>query len=78
MTDTQDRPAQLSRLDPRGRERCRPHRSGLRTPTWPGGFAPRIRDLADKRLYVPDAPRHYPALEAFIGARINAKQILTQ
>ncbi len=41
-------------------------------------FAPRIRDLADKRLYVPDAPRHYPALEAFIGARINAQQILTQ
>ena len=30
-------------------------------------FAPRIRDLADKRLYVPDHPRHYPALTSVIG-----------
>src|ERR1700737_4039486 len=25
-------------------------------------FAPRIRDLADKRLYVPNSPKSYPAL----------------
>ena len=41
-------------------------------------FAPRIRDLADKRLYVPDHPRHYPALTSVIGGRINTKLILAQ
>ena len=25
-------------------------------------FAPRIRDLPDKNLYVPDQPKNYPAL----------------
>jgi len=41
-------------------------------------FAPRIRDLADKRLYVPDHPRSYPALASVIGGRINTRLILAQ
>lgn len=35
-------------------------------------FAPRIRDLADKRLFVPGKPGDYPAL---IGGKVNAKPI---
>jgi TnpA family transposase len=38
-------------------------------------FAPRIRDLADKRLFVPGRQADYPALAALIGGRINAKNI---
>jgi TnpA family transposase len=41
-------------------------------------FAPRIRDLADKRLYVSEHPRSYPALASVIGGRINTKLILAQ
>jgi TnpA family transposase len=41
-------------------------------------FAPRIRDLADKRLYVPDKAKNYPALAPFIGGKTNTKQILAQ
>ena len=41
-------------------------------------FAPRIRDLADKRLYVPDGPRHDPALARVVGGTINTKLILAQ
>ena len=41
-------------------------------------FAPRIRDLHDKRLYVPDHPRSYPALTSVIGGRINTRLILAQ
>jgi TnpA family transposase len=41
-------------------------------------FAPRIRDLTDKRLYVPDQSKNYPLLENFIGGSINRKQSLTQ
>ena len=40
-------------------------------------FAPRIRDLADKRLFVPGKPSDYPALAALIGGTINAKPIRT-
>src|SRR5512135_325109 len=40
-------------------------------------FAPRIRDLADKRLFVPGKPGDYPALSALIGGTINAKSIRT-
>ena len=40
-------------------------------------FAPRIRDLADRRLYVPDKARLYPSLLPFIGGTINLKQILS-
>jgi TnpA family transposase len=38
-------------------------------------FAPRIRDLADKRLFVPGRPSDHPALAALIGGTINAKVI---
>jgi TnpA family transposase len=38
-------------------------------------FAPRIRDLADKRLFVPGKPTDYPALSALIGGTINVKHI---
>jgi TnpA family transposase len=38
-------------------------------------FAPRIRDLADRRLYVPDCRKDYPALSALIGGVLNQKWI---
>jgi len=38
-------------------------------------FAPRIRDLADKRLFLPDKTADYPALAALIGGTINSKHI---
>jgi len=38
-------------------------------------FAPRIRDLADKRLFVADKSGDYPALAALIGGAINSKHI---
>lgn len=38
-------------------------------------FAPRIRDLADKRLATIEKPNRYPALEGLIGATLNTKQI---
>jgi TnpA family transposase len=41
-------------------------------------FAPRIRDLADRRLYVPDKAKLYPSLLPFIGGTINLKQALAQ
>ncbi|MBX9799981.1 MULTISPECIES: Tn3 family transposase [Azonexaceae] len=41
-------------------------------------FAPRIRDLKDKNLFVPDDPKNYPALANFLGEKINQKIILTQ
>ena len=40
-------------------------------------FAPRIRDLADKRLAVIERPSRYPALEGLIGSTLNTKQITT-
>jgi len=40
-------------------------------------FAPRIRDLADKRLHLLDRHAHYPALKSLIGEPINTKQITT-
>lgn len=40
-------------------------------------FAPRIRDLADKRLAVIERPARYPALEGLIGAALGTKQITT-
>jgi TnpA family transposase len=39
-------------------------------------FAPRIRDLADKRLFVLEA-RSYPTLSGLIGGNINVKRIRT-
>ena len=41
-------------------------------------FAPRIRDLADKRLYVPGKPGQWPALGSLIGASVNTKLIEQQ
>ena len=38
-------------------------------------FAPRIRDLADRRLYVPDCRKDYPALRGLIGGVLNQKWI---
>ena len=38
-------------------------------------FAPRIRDLADKRLFVPGKQTDYPALAALIGGVVNVKHI---
>lgn len=38
-------------------------------------FAPRIRDLADKRLFVPGKQSDYPTLSVLIGGTINQKQI---
>lgn len=38
-------------------------------------FAPRIRDLADKRLYSIEKASTYPTLEPIIGARIDTKLI---
>jgi TnpA family transposase len=44
------------------------HRLGFR-------FAPRICDLADKRLCVPGRQADYPALATLIGGTINAKHV---
>jgi TnpA family transposase len=41
-------------------------------------FAPRIRDLADKRLATIEKPNRYPALEGLIGTALNTKQIRTR
>jgi len=38
-------------------------------------FAPRIRDLADKRLFVTGKQTDYPALAALIGGTVNTKHI---
>jgi TnpA family transposase len=41
-------------------------------------YAPRIRDLADKRLHPFEKASSYPSLEALIGDRINVGQIESQ
>ncbi|NLI13425.1 MAG: transposase [Peptococcaceae bacterium] len=38
-------------------------------------FAPRIRDLSDKKMYVFEKPSTYPYLEPLIGDRIKEKKI---
>ncbi len=38
-------------------------------------FAPRIRDLHDKKLYITGPSDNYPALEALIGGKINLNHI---
>jgi TnpA family transposase len=40
-------------------------------------FAPRIRDLADTKLYIPKKDARYDALKPMIGAPLNLKQIRT-
>jgi TnpA family transposase len=41
-------------------------------------FAPRIRDLADRRLYVPDKGSTYPALGNLVGGTLDVRQMATQ
>jgi len=41
-------------------------------------FAPRIRDLADKKLYVPGDAKTFPALTPLVGGQLNLKQIRSQ
>jgi TnpA family transposase len=38
-------------------------------------FAPRIRDLADKRLYIHGDDKRYPTLAKLIGGNVNVKRI---
>jgi len=38
-------------------------------------FSPRIRDLADKRLFIPGRAKDYPTLSGMIGGKINWKLI---
>jgi len=38
-------------------------------------FAPRIRDLADRRLYIHGDAKRYPTLAGMIGGRVNVKHI---
>jgi hypothetical protein len=38
-------------------------------------FAPRIRDLKDKKLYVMGKPSRYPGLAPLIGGKVNVKDI---
>ncbi len=40
-------------------------------------FAPRIRDLADKRLYIQGDSQQYPTLSSLIGGNINVQRIRT-
>jgi len=40
-------------------------------------FAPRIRDLKDTRLYVPEDVARYPALRPMLGGPINVRHIRT-
>lgn len=39
-------------------------------------FAPRIRDLNDKKLFIPEASTGYSALSEHIGETINSKKII--
>lgn len=38
-------------------------------------FAPRIRDLPDKRLYIPGETKRYPTLAGLIGGTLNVKLV---
>src|SRR5207253_6313959 len=40
-------------------------------------FAPRIRDLADKKLYVPGDTKPFPSLTPLVGGQLNLRQIRT-
>jgi TnpA family transposase len=41
-------------------------------------FAPRIRDLADRRIYVPERGNTYPALGGLVGGTLNVSLMATQ
>ena len=49
-------------------------------PDAPAGFrfAPRIRDLADKRLYIHGDAKQYPTLTGLIGGSVNVRHIRAQ
>jgi TnpA family transposase len=51
---------------------------GLCVPLLGFRFAPRVRDLADRRLYTAEKAKRYPTLQPFIGGTINLKQLLAQ
>ena len=38
-------------------------------------FAPRIRDLAEKKLYLPDSKTKYQAIDPLVGGVVNLRQI---
>ena len=38
-------------------------------------FAPRIRDLAEKKLYIPDSKAKYASIDSLIGGGLNLRQI---
>ena len=38
-------------------------------------FAPRLRDLGDRKLYTIEKPSSYPDLNLLIGGAVNVKQI---
>ena len=40
-------------------------------------FAPRIRDLADTKLYVPNSDADYAGLKPMLGGTLNIRQIRT-
>lgn len=67
------------RLEVRRPARCRASASGaakFALVYLPGNrFAPRIRNLADRRLYVSDCRRDYPTLSGLIGGVLNQKWI---
>jgi len=54
-----------------GSRLCSCHLLGFR-------FAPRIRDLADRRIYVPEKGNTYPALGGLVGGTLNVPLIATQ
>jgi TnpA family transposase len=39
------------------------------------GYAPRMRDFNEKRLFCFEDPDHYPALKPWIGGKINSKKV---
>lgn len=41
-------------------------------------FAPRIRDLADRRIYVPGKGNTYPSLGTLVGGTLNVALMATQ
>jgi TnpA family transposase len=41
-------------------------------------FAPRLRDLGDRKLYTLEKPASYPELSALIGGTVNVRQISAQ
>jgi TnpA family transposase len=36
-------------------------------------YAPRIRDLADRRIYIPEKGNTYPALQSLVGGTLKSR-----